>query len=358
MPAPRSRAVPAAAPVSALLVTADAGLVEEVLRLCAAAGIGCDVAAEVPRVRSRWAAAGLALVGADLAAEVAALLPRRDGAVLVTRSDGADDVVVWRRAVEAGCERVALLPADEPWLVGRLADAADGRPAGVVVSVLGGRGGAGATTLAAALAVTAAREGVRGLLVDADPLGGGIELVVGGEDAAGLRWPQLQSAQGRVPAGALRDALPQVDGLGVLSWDRGDLLAVPAGAMRSVLAAARRSSELVVVDLPRRLDEAVELALAASDVTLLVVPAEVRATAAATRVAAAVGPVARDLRLVVRGPAPAGLAADIVADALALPLAGELRAEPGLAAALERGEPPARSGRGPLADFCRRLVAD
>ena len=89
---------------------------------------------------------------------------------------------------------------------------------------------------------------------------------------------------------------------------------------------------------------------------LLVVPAEVRAAAAAGRVAAAVGMLCRDLRVVVRGPGPTGLDAGALAAALGLPLAGRLRPEPGLDVALERGEPPARRGRGPLADLCARLV--
>ena len=123
-------------------------------------------------------------------------------------------------------------------------------------------------------------------------------------------------------------------------------------AMESVLAAARRSSDLVVVDLPRRTDPASEVALTAADVTLLVVPAEVRATAAAARVAGAIGLLTADLRVVVRGPAPAHLPAEVVAEALGLPLAGFVRAEPGLEQALEHGQAPGRRGRGPLADFC------
>ena len=55
--------------------------------------------------------------------------------------------------------------------------------------------------------------------------------------------------------------------------------------MRSVLAAARRRGGVVVVDLPRRVDEAAAEALAQLDVGLLVVPAELRAVAAAGRVA-------------------------------------------------------------------------
>jgi hypothetical protein len=65
-----------------------------------------------------------------------------------------------------------------------------------------------------------------------------------------------------------------------------------------------------------------------------------------------------DLSVVVRGPAPGRLKAREVARALGLPLAGSLRPEPALCQALERGEAPAASGRGPLADLCRRLIQE
>jgi hypothetical protein len=112
------------------------------------------------------------------------------------------------------------------------------------------------------------------------------------------------------------------------------------------------------VDLPRRLDDAAVLALEAADRVLMVVPAELRATAAAARVAATAAPHCADLAIVVRGPAPGRLQAKDVADALGLPLAGALRPEPRLGPALERGEAPAVSGRGPLASFCQRLIED
>jgi hypothetical protein len=59
---------------------------------------------------------------------------------------------------------------------------------------------------------------------------------------------------------------------------------------------------------------------------------------------------------VVRGPAPGGLRAKDVAQAIGIPLAGSLRPEPRLAAGLERGEPPARDGCGPLAALCQRIL--
>jgi len=142
----------------------------------------------------------------------------------------------------------------------------------------------------------------------------------------------------------------------VLSWDRGEVVAVPVEAMATALDAGRRGRDLVIVDLPRRLDDASLLALGTADRGYLVVPAELRASAAAARVAAVAGPHCPSLAAVVRGPAPGGLRAKDVAQAIGLPLAGFLRPEPRLAAGLERGEPPARDGAGPLAALCQRIL--
>ena len=260
-----------------------------------------------------------------------------------------------------GAEHVATLPAAEPWLVDRFAECAAG-PAGGgaarVVAVLGGRGGAGASVLAGGLAVTAARARLRTLLVDADPLGGGLDLVLGWEQLEGLRWPGLTGADGRVDPPSLVRALPSRGDLVVLSWDRGDLLHLPAEAMAATVDAARRGRDIVVVDLPRQLDDASVVALQAADRTLVVVPAELRATAAAARVVAAAAPHSADLAVIVRGPAPGRLKATEVARALGLPLAGTLRPEPGLCRGLERGEAPAAGGKGPLAALCQRIVGE
>src|SRR5215471_1784732 len=98
--------------------------------------------------------------------------------------------------------------------------------------------------------------------------------------------------------------------------------------MRTVLDAGARETGLVVVDLPRRPDDAARAALSRCDAVLLLVPAEVRAVASAGRVANAVGPFVRDLRVVVRGPAPTSLEPELVAESLGLALAGWCRAEP------------------------------
>ncbi len=341
-----------------LAVTADPDVLDDLLRLAATAGTELEVAPDAAGARRAWTTAPLVVVGPDAAAGCAvARLPRRDGVVLV--GGDLDDAGVWETAVMVGAERVVFLPDAEPWLTDALADAADGSVREApLVAVVGGRGGAGATSLACALAVTAARSGRNALLVDGDPLGGGIDLCFGAEQDPGLRWADLGGTRGRVPAAALAEALPRMQDLSVLSWGRGTAPELEPDAVRAVLQAGRRSSALVVVDLPRALDEAGRVVLEQATVVLLLVPAEVRAAAAAARVAATVGLVCRDLRLVVRGPGPSGLDAAELSRVLGLPLAGVLRPEPGIDRALERGEVPGSRARGPLRALCTALLED
>jgi secretion/DNA translocation related CpaE-like protein len=340
-------------PGGPLIVTEDEELLDDLLRLCAAAGAEPEVHHGVPERGGGgvgWDGAPLILVGDDAAARVRGAV-RRGGVLLVGRDQ--DDPSVWQRAVEIGADHVLRLPDAESWLVDRLADVAEGADGqALTVGVVGGRGGAGASTLACALAVTAAGDGRRTMLIDGDPLGGGLDVLLGGERTKGLRWPDFAESRGRVAGGALEEALPELHQLRLLSWDRGDSVVVPPEAMRSVLGAARRRGGVVVVDLPRRVDEAVAEALAQLDLGLLVVPAELRAVAAARRVASVVGMVLRDLRVVVREPCGAGLDAETVAELLRLPLAGELPAEPGLLEAQDAGRPPGAGRRWPLARFC------
>ncbi|GAB6900363.1 septum site-determining protein Ssd [Kineosporia succinea] len=237
-----------------------------------------------------------------------------------------------------------------------------GRWQGLVVGVVGGCGGAGASVLAAALARTAAspqsRAGVT-LLAEIDQLGGGLDLLLGAEDEPGLRWPDLASARGRLLPGSLSGTLPVIDGVHVLAAVRsGPVTGLSAAAVQAVLDAARSEYGLVVLDLPRHLDEAARAAVRAAHVCLVVVPADVRATAAARRVVASLRPEVDDVRVVVREPGPAGIAADGICAALDLPLAGLLPTEPRLRLALDRGEPPGLRPRGPLAAFCRELLEE
>lgn len=350
--------VPIPAGPRPLLVTADSVLLDDLLRLAAAAGVELQVALDGPAARPDWAAAPLILVGGDRAATCAAAnLPHRPGVVLVLRDGRSAEAL----AGQLGASHVARLPEAEHWLVARLGEPAAPRsaPRARSIAVLGGRGGAGASVLAAALAHTAARASLRTLLVDADPLGGGLDLLLGWEALDGLRWPELAAARGRVDAPSLVRALPGRGALALLSWARGEgPRDVPVEAMSAALDAGRRGRDVVVLDLPRHLPRSAAIALAAADRAVLVVPAQLRATAAAARVAALAAAHHQALEVVVRGPAPGRLTALDVAQALGLPLAGTLGAEPGLAGALERGRAPGANARGPLAALCRQLLDD
>ncbi len=336
-----------------LVVTDDPDTLEEVLRLAAAAGMEVEAAARPGAARGSWARSPLVLVGADCAdAAAAAALARRRDVVVVCVGLAPP----WHAAVALGADHVVELPAGQQWLVERLSEAAAGpsREAAVVAAV-GGRGGAGASTWAAAVSLAASRSGYRVLLLDADPLGGGLDLALGAEDSAGLRWPDLADTQGRLPPSALDGALPRAQSLTVLSWDRGDLVVVPRAALSAVLDAGVRGFDLVVVDLPRRPDDAAAEVLSRSACTWVVVPREVRATASAARVLSVLSPLTATVAAVVRGPAPSGLTAREVAEALDIPLAVDMRPEPALAGLLDRGEPLRR--RGPLAAAASAAVA-
>ncbi|GAA1959473.1 septum site-determining protein Ssd [Catenulispora subtropica] len=535
---------PATAPP--LVVTSDPALVRALARIAAEAGVRIEVVPHPGAARRRWAAAPLVLVGADQAGAVArAGLPHRPEVALVGRD--LDDATVWRRGTAVGAAYVLILPDCARWLAGMLAEADSprGEP-GALVAVLSGRGGAGGSTLAAALALAGTRRGLRATLVDLDPAGGGIDLLFGLETEPGPRWSELARwRDGRLCGRSLREALPTyaarsrhglaaglgfteegADRLPVLAWPRADrtaasapaadptagpsadpagwptahpsgiadlwydsgtpadpekvdpwlgmetghpfesadrdeagnplygtgspaaddelrcggtaamsgetqrpdsddspidadpsresfsrsgviplyqgsdsqpgadlahgrgpaagpsadrplptaglpvltwprtrtdlaLPAVGAEPVRAVLGALAQAGDLVVVDLPRTLDEAATEALALATTALIVVPAEVRASAAASQLAAAVRLVTPDLRVVVRLPAPGGLEPLDITDVMGgLPLAGVIGPDRRLSAAAEHGEPPGSSARGSVSAFCRAFLDD
>ncbi|HEY3896745.1 MAG TPA: septum site-determining protein Ssd, partial [Pseudonocardiaceae bacterium] len=342
-----------------MIMMTPGALADEIARLAAAAGCEPYRITDPGMAREQWDSAPLVLLDINTATAVAqAGLPRRDGVVIVS-ADG--DPEAWRYAVAVGAQQVAVLPEAEGWLVGALADAAES-PAepGRVLAVLGGRGGAGASVLAAAVAVSVVGSGRQAMLVDCDALGGGLDLALGAEEIGGLRWSGLALGGGRVPAATLHAALPAPrlggrGGLTVLSCDR-DGPGPDGIAVRTVCGAGRRVGNAVICDVPRHPCEPGEAALQAADLAVLVVPAEVRACAAAATVAARVLRHGVRLGLVVRGPAPGGITSRDIGRALELPVLASMRPQPGLAGALDRGVVPGRS-RGPLARAAHQVLA-
>lgn len=337
-------------PAAPLLLTGEPALRDGLVRLCAAAGVSPEVLEDVEDARTRWRTASCVLLGGDVVAQAAGLsLPRRRDVVVVT---AGVDATVWRHAVAVGAEQVIDVPAGQQTLVGWIGDTAEGTACAHMIGVVGARGGVGASTLATALALCAAHRGPT-CLIDADPLSGGIELLLGSEDRGGLRWPELARTQGRIGAAALREALPKHRGVTVLSWARGSAAAIPVATMRSVLTAASRSFDVVVVDLPRALDAAAIEAVATADHVLLVATGDVRSVAAATAVLPGLTAHVADLQLVVRG-TDSTATAESVAEALALPLACTLPTRRAIARDVEGGLGP--PGRGAMMARCRDIL--
>src|ERR1022692_4562437 len=96
----------------------------------------------------------------------------------------------------------------------------------VVVGVLSGCGGAGASVLAATIAGCAAESAVNSgrhssgasdlprtprpaFLIDCDRMGGGIDVLLGAEGTAGPRWRQVRLRGGELASQVLVDMLPR-----------------------------------------------------------------------------------------------------------------------------------------------------
>lgn len=320
-----------------LIATADEQLLDDALRWCAAVGVTPEVVTSVTSTRRAWRQAPIVIVGEDLAESLGrAGLPRRDHVLLVAR----DPSRWWPSAVALGAVGVFGALEDDR-ILEALAGALDGRGEAVVVSVVGGSGGVGASTMAAALALTAGRRGLRSMLFDADPLGGGIELVLGVERAEGLRWRDLDATRGRLSAGSLADVLPAQHGVATLSWDRSERSALPE-SVPSVLTAAVRGFDVVVADVPRHLDVHGVDIVGRSVLTVLLVAEEICAVGAARQVLARVRECAGSVAVVSMS-RPGGIGSAAVAEALGLPVLVRHRHDRRIRTAVDRGLGPGRS---------------
>jgi len=341
----------------ALFVTDDVDLLDDLLRVAAAAHLESEVASSATAAATRWSAADLVLVGVDLADQVSAAgLPTRPELLLVTRGGRSDP---WVAATAIGADRVVDLPAAELWLVDRFARVTvANRPRGLIVGVIGARGGAGATTLTAALATVAGDRGVTGGAVDLDQFGAGLEHAMGGSGSGGPTWADLDRTRGRIPPGLLHARLPRVNGSAMVTWGDGPRRWPSAGVPAAVLDSLRHSVELVLVDLPGHLLTSCTEVTSRLDRLLLVVPREVGSVLAGANVLGRPELAGLDVRLVVRGPAPGGLSASRVVEALGRPMVVDMRADPMLARDTELGLAPGLRRRQPLGRACRAILRD
>lgn len=350
-----------------LIVTSDPDLLDDVLRMAAATGVELQHEAE-PINRGAWRTAPLIVIDLpQIPRALGAGFPRRDALIAIARAQ--PDEAAWQHCVRLGVEQVLLHPASsadavdaEQVLVERFSRLTSSvGEGGAIVATLGACGGAGATVLSAATAIAAQRAGRRTLLADCDPWGAGLDVVLGIEPDTGLHWRDLEAPAGRLATAALRRALPWLtvgrDQLPVLTYGTGSQRQVSPDVVDVVLTSVRQAGELAVVDLPRTPEPVADRVLGLAALAVLVVPADVRSTYAALRQRQRLADLGVPAALVVRGPAPGGLTADEIGEALGLDVLATMRPQARLATELDNGRPPGLERRSQLAKAAERVLA-
>ena len=250
---------------------------------------------------------------------------RRDRVFFLGLDPGPVD---WRRAMECHAEHAFLLPAQAPELLAMLGRHNRARGTARTIGVMGVCGGAGTSVLAASIALT----GAPALLIDAVPYGGA-DLLLGIENTPGARWQDLNLGDGFVGASDLWQALPHTKSeVAVLTSARttmADGFSLDPARVSSAVECAQTGDNLVVVDT---CDAAV---LGLCDLVALVIPAEVRAVAAATTLAAQLKAQRIHPIGVLRHRGWSGMDADEVERVVQLPIVGEVAHVPRLAKTVE-----------------------
>lgn len=349
------------ASTTVLTISADPDLTDQVERALAAAGTSGEQVSVDQVDRQQWRQAGRILL--DPQAMPALLergLPARRELTVLCRSPLTDNL--WAHCVQLGVARVLDLVGEPAALVELLSTATEqtADPHGRIVGFLSASGGAGSSILAAATAVAASRAQRQTLLVDCDQWGAGLDVVLGVEHQAGLRWNDLAAPAGRLSAEHLYQSLPvwntSAGGVPLVCYPCGAAREVDPAVAATVVATARRCGDLAVVDLPRMRTEVGQAIAELADLVVVVVTADVRSCHAARRQVDWLAGQGIRCALVVRGPSPGGLGADDIADALGVPVLATMRPDRRLLHDLEFGRPPGLDRGRPIARAARSVL--
>lgn len=326
-----------------LLVTRDHELRHEVQRVAAGVSVPVSVIGDPREALTPWQGASIVLVGGDCTVSMSRLGPAHRAGVSVVNA-GLAPPEVFRSAFELGARQVVELPTSHDWLVEALADS--GTPddeRGRVVGFLSAAGGSGASSLAAATACLGSeRSGAA--LVDLDPVGVGIERLLGYDGPSVTTWATLGD-QTLAPQ-ALRESLPLHDGVHLVGFGESPPRSVEAPAASAVLAACRRAFDLTVVDVPRSLDRGAFEALDRCDLLVVVCPLSVAAALSGLRLINAL--TRTDHIVVVTRAGPRSVEPTAVADTLEIPLLVDVSDQRGLDEVLACGGSPLKSRGGGL----------
>lgn len=232
-------------------------------------------------------------------------------------------------------ERNLMMPPVAPRTAPLTAGIADIAGAAPSIAVIPAVGGAGASVMAACLAINLAQ--YRSCcLIDADEYSGGADLLMGMESEPGVRWGDLGTGTGQLDPEALMTALPVVR-------TRPELRVLTSTRCRGVTSASTYPSNYptpegvakvmstllshevsVVVDLPRD-RRFFPMVLEQVDIVAIAVPQAVRAIAAAGKLATEIRDCGIEPVALLRAQRSNDISAQEIAQATDIRIAGEVK---------------------------------
>ncbi|MCS4490102.1 septum site-determining protein Ssd [Corynebacterium sp. ES2775-CONJ] len=264
---------------SILVAVADPVVHPEAIAVAAATGLK-TIDTTDPRSIIRWAKkAHCILVDPTIAAHVIQVAPTVP--IYLVCADIAH--IDWKFVARTPIRDAYVLPAQAQELLtylGHIRSAESRSKFHPIWAVTGAAGGVGTSSVAAALAL-ALHDHDPALLVDADPFSAGLDLVLGLEDTAGIRWPDINLDDGSTPAPTLYQALPHTEsGLGVISTQRGVGRSQQKENQLNNVLDIVRSNYSIVIDTPWSAPY-FDAVLERSDHCVVVMTPQVRVLAAA-----------------------------------------------------------------------------
>jgi len=278
--------------------------------------------------------------------------PPSEGKALVGLAADHDLADVSRAALRCRAHEIVCWPHDRPTLAVILREAASRarlaarRSDGRIVAVVGARGGAGATTVAAMLA-----RSLEAVVVDLDPVGAGQAAFL--DDDVDPTLAQVLSAVDELDAQALSAAMtPHAAGVALCAAPRSE---APSARQASRLAALLRASVAVAAcDLGRAADAAAREMLGTADTVVCVCAPDIASLRGAR---ALTGATDRSMRVVLNRAVRRGIDARDVTRVLGAPPAAIVPFDAAVRRAGEAGRLPARgSARRALERFAGQLI--
>lgn len=323
-----------------LVLSEDREVLDQLQSAAVAAGVSLTLCSSITQLKNNWDTAAQIFIGQEHLPQIANLgLNLRSEVFIVSQT--AEDALAHSAQIGAA---VLVLPGQAQILGPLLTknNTADRQPnQGKIVAVIGASGGLGASSLSCAMSFAAANR-FKTALVDLCPESGGIDLLLGLENDAGLRWEDLTQVSGFIST--LEDQLPQLCGVTVLSTGRKTGEVPNQSAIQSCISALQRSHDLLILDLgtpgfellnqlnSQILNQTKQLWLVGADIKSV--------TASAIKISKYSSP---DSLLAVRKSKTRKMSAHLISEMLGVGLAGQITEDNQLAKGALQAIPPGKT---------------